>query len=192
MFDGRPEEFAVAVADPTSWELEAWLSCLPANLGNVGLVEEAVALGDALAVLDPVNAAMYAGDVASVLAEAGRMAEAEARFAAALETYPDDEWVRIEVARTFVAAGDLDGAERHLRDAVTVSRRATDPYKTDDASEELAAFLEQHGRQEQKDRQAGPISVGLRTLRTRPTGRVLRAYARLLCDCYPERSGRPG
>ena len=77
---GRPEAFAeLMVADVLS---DVWLIELPMALAAAGLVDEAVAVGDALAELDQDNSAMFASDVAVILAEAGRRKQALARVEA--------------------------------------------------------------------------------------------------------------
>ena len=71
---GKPEAFAeLMIADVLS---DVWLIELPMALAWRGLVDQAVKVGDALAELDQDNEAMFANDVAVILAEAGRGDEA--------------------------------------------------------------------------------------------------------------------
>lgn len=71
---GEPEQVAELMAyDYLSVE---WMVELPMALASGGLVDEAIAVGDAFAALDPSNEDMFASDVALILAEAGRGAEA--------------------------------------------------------------------------------------------------------------------
>lgn len=58
-------------------------------LSSAGLVDEAVAIGDAIAELDKESSAMYANDVAVICAQAGRVEQALERVEANLGRFPD-------------------------------------------------------------------------------------------------------
>lgn len=84
---GRPDDAAAFLAferlDP------GWLVELPMALSSAGLVDEAVAIGDAIAELDKESSAMYANDVAVICAQAGRVEQALERVEANLGRFPD-------------------------------------------------------------------------------------------------------
>jgi FAD/FMN-containing dehydrogenase len=145
---GRPEAFAeLMVADVLS---DAWLIELPMALAAGGLVDQAVAVGDALAELDQDNSAMFAGDVAVILAEAGRRQEALARVEQNLSRFPDDVWTHIHAGDVHLALTDHASAERAFRDAITVARSQGDASGIADANERLSRLLQdQPGRKQE-------------------------------------------
>ena len=90
---------------------DVWLIELPMALAWRGLVDEAVKVGDALAELDQDNEAMFANDVAAILAEAGRGDEALRRVEQNLHRFPDDLWTQIHAGDVHLALSDRS---RHL------------------------------------------------------------------------------
>ena len=75
-------------------------------------MDQAVGVGDALAELDPDNQAMFANDVAVILAEAGRGQQALARVEQNLRRFPDDPWTQIHAGDVRLAPSDHAGAEQ--------------------------------------------------------------------------------
>ena len=142
----RPEAFAeLMVADVLS---DVWLIELPMALAAAGLVDQAVAVGDALAELDQDNSAMFASDVAVILAEAGRRQQALARVEQNLLRFPDDVWTHIHAGDVHLALTDQSSAERAFRDAITIARAQGDASGIGDANERLARLLgDQPGRE---------------------------------------------
>ena len=143
---GRPEAFAeLMVADVLSDE---WLIELPMALAAGGLVDQAVAVGDALAELDQDNSAMFASDVAVILAEAGRRQQALARVEQNLSRFPDDVWTHVHAGDVHLALSDPVRAEQAFRDALAMARAREDPQGIADANERLTRLLQdQPGRE---------------------------------------------
>ena len=145
---GEPEVFAeLMVADVLSDE---WLIELPMALAAGGLVDQAVAVGDALAELDQDNSAMFASDVAVILAEAGRRQQALARVEQNLSKFPDDVWTHIHAGDVHLALTDHASAERAFRDAITVARSQGDASGIADANERLGRLLQDQPGREQE------------------------------------------
>ncbi len=112
---GRPERFEELLQSERL--SPSWLLELPLALAAGGLVDEAVAVGDAYATLDASDGATFARDVAVILAEAGRGDDALPRVDALLRRAPDDVWAH-------VGAGDVRAALRDAREAERAYRRA--------------------------------------------------------------------
>jgi hypothetical protein len=147
---GKPEVFAeLMIGDSLS---DVWLLELPWALARHGLVDEAVKVGDALAELDPDNQAMFANDVAVILAEAGRGQQALARVEQNLRRFPDDLWTQIHAGDVRLALSDHAGAEQAFRDALTQARAQGDASGIADANERLGRLLaEQPGREHEAE-----------------------------------------
>jgi hypothetical protein len=147
---GRPEVFAeLMIGDSLS---DVWLIELPWELARHGLVDEAARVGDALAELDPDNQAMFANDVAVILAEAGRSEQALARVQQNLRRFPDDLWTQIHAGDVYLALSDHAGAEQAFRDALTRARAQGDASGVADANDRLGRLLaEQPGRKQEAD-----------------------------------------
>jgi tetratricopeptide (TPR) repeat protein len=145
---GRPEEFAeLMITDGIS---DTWLIELPWALARRGLVDDAVKVGDALAGLDQDNRAMFANDVAAILAEKGRGDEALARVEQNLRRFPEDLWTQIHAGDVHLALSDLERAEQAFRDALAMARADRDPSGIADANERLVRLLAgQPGREQE-------------------------------------------
>lgn len=144
---GQPEMFAeLMIGDLLS---DVWLIELPMVLGHAGLVEEAARVGDALAELDQDNSAMFASDVAVILAEAGRREEALARVEQNLRRFPEDLWTQIHAGDVHLALSDRAAAEQAFRAALAKARSHGDASGVADANERLVRLLgEQPGREQ--------------------------------------------
>jgi len=144
----RPEAFAeLMVADVLS---DVWLIELPMALAAGGLVDEAVAVGDALAELDQDNSAMFASDVAVILAEAGRQKQALARVEENLRRSPDDLWTQIHAGDVHLALSNPVRAEQEFRDALATARAREDAQGIADANERLSRLLQDQPAREQE------------------------------------------
>jgi len=147
---GRPEEFAELMIG--AMVSDTWLIELPWALARRGLVDDAVKVGDALAGLDQDNQAMFANDVAEILAEAGRGDEALARVEQNLRRFPDDLWTQIHAGDVHVALSDRARAEQAFRHALAMARADGDASGIADANERLVRLLgEQPGREQEAD-----------------------------------------
>ena len=136
---GKPEVFAeLMTADGIS---DVWLIELPMALAWRGLVDEAVKVGDALAELDQDNEAMFANDVAVILAEAGRGDEALRRVEQNLRRFPDDLWTQIHAGDVHLALSDRSRAEQAFRDALAMARAHGGASGIADANERLVRLL---------------------------------------------------
>ncbi len=145
----RHEAFAELMAsDALS---EDWLMALPMGLAFRGFVGEAVSVGDALSELDQDNSAMFANDVAVILAEAGRADEALARVDQNLRRFPEDLWTRIHTGDVNLALSDPASAEQAFRDALVLATSRGDASGIADANERLARLL---GQQPGREREA--------------------------------------
>jgi len=135
----RPDD-AAAFLD-SDWVSPDWLVELPMALSAAGLVDEAVAVGDALAELDHESSAMYANDVAVILAEAGRAEQALQRIEANVRRFPADVWTRIHVGDVHVALSDPERAEAAFREALAIAHAHGDAYGVAGAEERLSGLL---------------------------------------------------
>jgi tetratricopeptide (TPR) repeat protein len=138
-FKGRPADLAMALGQEPSLAgmLPDWLRSLVFDLGRAGLGAEAAEVGDAIGRVDPDLRASLAADVAVALAEAGLADEARARIAANLTTWPGDFWVRLHAGDALAVLGDLDGAEAHFTEALTMADDADDFEARSDAADRL-------------------------------------------------------
>ena len=143
---GAPEQFEALVASghvPPDWMIE-----LPLALAGAGLVEEAVAVGDAFAALEPASADLFAADVALILAQAGRAAEALRRVEENVARFPTDVWTQIRSAAVHAELSDPQRAEASLRVALVLARSRGDADDLASVWQRLAALLaEQPGRE---------------------------------------------
>lgn len=147
-FRGQPERFGEWIEEDDSWAVNDWLMNLPFALGRAGLTGLLGEVGDALAQLDPLNAAMYASDVAVVFAEAGQSGEALARAEANVRAWPDNLWARIHFGDVYARLSDPARAEEQYRHAVEMAREGGDPTDVDGAYERLVELLSgQPGRE---------------------------------------------
>lgn len=145
---GEPEQVAELMAyDYLSVE---WMVELPMALASGGLVDEAIAVGDAFAALDPSNEDMFASDVALILAEAGRGAEALRRVDDHVAARPGSAWTHIRAAAVHAELGDPTQAEAALRTALVLARSRGDADDVATVWLRLGALLdEQPGREDE-------------------------------------------
>jgi len=145
---GKPEVFAELMS--VDGIGNTWLIELPMALAWRGLVDEAVRVGDALAALDQDNRAMFANDVAVILAEAGRGEQALQRIEQNQRRFPDDLWTQIHAGDVHLALSDRSRAEQAFRDALAMARAHGDASGIADANERLVRLLAgQPGREQE-------------------------------------------
>jgi hypothetical protein len=145
---GKPEVFASLMS--VDGIGDTWLIELPMALASRGLVDDAVRVGDALAGLDQDNGAMFANDVAAILAEAGRGELALQRVEQNLRRFPDDVWTQIHAGDVHLTLSDRSRAEQAFRDALAMARANGDASGIADANERLVRLLAgQPGREQE-------------------------------------------
>jgi tetratricopeptide (TPR) repeat protein len=129
-------------------DLGGWLLDLPFALAGKGKVDEAVGLSRAFAPL--MERENLLGDLAFILAKAGRRDEAIHQVKANLEAFPDDVWVVIKGGDALDASGDRAGAEDLYRRAYSM----TDPtgYDREGVMDRLLPLLEETGKKEEAER----------------------------------------
>ena len=159
-FTGRPAELAVALGEEPEQggRLPDWLINLVLNLGRAGLGAEAAEVGDALARVAPDQRAIFDGDVAVALAEAGHRTQATARITENLTRWPDDFWIRLHAGDALAILGDVDGAETHFRAALALAEQANDLELRYDATERLSRLQEPSDRLRQTRRPRRKLS----------------------------------
>ena len=138
-FPGRANDLAVALGEEPGHAdlLPDWLVNLVADLGRAGLVAEAVAVGDALATVDPGLGGMLAGEVAVALARAGLADQALAKIEENVTRWPDDCWIRIHAGDALLALGDPARAATHYQTAADLAEQGDDVETRSDAIRRL-------------------------------------------------------
>lgn len=136
---GRPDDAADLLSSdrlPRDWLIE-----LPMALSSAGLVDEAVAVGDALSELDQRSSAMYASDVAVILAWAGRAEQALQRVEMNLRRFPMDTWTNVHAGDVHLALSDRQRAEVAFGEALTIARAHGDAGDVLGAEQRLSELL---------------------------------------------------
>jgi tetratricopeptide (TPR) repeat protein len=156
-FPNRPNDFAVALGEEPDLAgfLPDWLVNLVADLGRAGLAAEAVAVGDALAAVDPGLGSMLDGDVAVALARAGLVDQALAKIEENVTRLPDDCWIRIHAGDALLALGDPVGAATHYQTAVDLAEQDDEVEARYDAIRRLQR-VERLNRPERRDSKPEP------------------------------------
>lgn len=147
--DGIPdnqlfEDIAMSVeADVMGWIVE-----LPLALhDHGGTVDEAVEIGTLFAdIHSPEN---FLGDVAVILAEAGRREEAFERISRNLERFHDDAWVIIKAGQAYQTLKETDRALVLYRRAYGMTSPLS--YDRDGVLERLVPLLKELGRDAEAD-----------------------------------------
>jgi len=136
----RPRFFAL-----DDWLLERSLSVrlldLPLALAHVGEHERAAAVARALVFVDR---ELMQGDLAIVLAKAGRREEALAQLATSLEQAEDTVLVEAKAGETHRALGDLPAAEAYFRRSLAEAKTSSDRLQ---ALIRVASCLLEQGRE---------------------------------------------
>jgi tetratricopeptide (TPR) repeat protein len=154
------------------WLLQRSLSVrlldLPIELSHVGEFERGIALARALVFVDR---ELMLGDLAIVLAKAGRREEALAQVALSLDSAEDAALVEAKAGETYRALGDLPAAEAYFRRSLV---EAKTPNERMQALIRIAGCLIDQGRNAEAneimqqtrkldgelDAQANPTAVG--------------------------------
>ena len=85
-----------------------------------------MAVGEALARVDPTLRSMLDGDVAVALARAGRADQALAQVAGSLARWPRDISILMDAGEALLVLGDREGARTHFRAAVDLAEELDD------------------------------------------------------------------
>jgi tetratricopeptide (TPR) repeat protein len=96
---------------------------LPMSLSLVGDVERALSLSRAMAFIDP---ELLHGDIAIILARAGRREEALAQVDENLDRARDAALVEAKAGDVYRALGDVPAAEAYYRRSLTVAKTSSD------------------------------------------------------------------
>lgn len=113
---------------------------LPLGLVSVGEFDRALAVARAFAFVAPES---FDGDIAIILAEAGKREEALAQLASNAEEFPDSFVTVLKAGAAYEALGDGPAAEASYRKASTL---AEEEDEKEEALNQLAGFLEDAGR----------------------------------------------
>jgi hypothetical protein len=138
-FPGRPDDFGSALAEnrDQAGRLPNWPVTLIRDLGRAGQGTEAVALSEALAVVDPARHSFFAGKAAVALAETGLADDARTKIAENTERWPDDLRTRMLAGDALAIPGDAEASLAHFQAAMSMAQQATD-YK---ASRDLSTRI---------------------------------------------------
>lgn len=131
--------------DQFPYELGDWLLQLPFDLASDGNVDEATEISRAFSSL--FERENFLGDLAYILADAGRKDEALKQVEANLKEYPNDIWVVIKCGDALYSLEDKEGAEDLYREAYTMT--SAPGYDRDGVMERFIPLLEEMGRGEE-------------------------------------------
>ena len=107
--DGIPKQLFEDIAMSMDADVMGWIVELPFALADhASMADEAVEIGNLFAaVYSPDN---FFGDMAAILAEAGRREEALERIARNLQVFPDDAWIIIKAGQAYQTLKEMDKA----------------------------------------------------------------------------------
>ena len=130
-------------ADVTGWIVE-----LPCALwDHRGMVDEAVDICNLFSeVYSPEN---FLGDMAAILAEAGRRQEAFDRISKNLEKFPDDAWIIIKAGQAYQTLKETEKAIELYNRAYGMTSSLS--YDRDGVLERLVPLLRESGRDAEAD-----------------------------------------
>lgn len=147
--DGNPDrQLFDDIAMSMDADVMGWIVELPFALSDRGgMVDEAVEVGNLFAhVHSPDN---FFGDMASILAEAGRREEAFDRISRNLERFPDDAWVIIKAAQAYQTLKETDKALELYNRAYGMTSPLS--YDREGVLERLVPLLRELGREAEAD-----------------------------------------
>jgi hypothetical protein len=138
-FTAHPDDFASAMAENRDQadRFPRWPVTLIRDLGRAGHGAEAVALGEALAGVDPARRAQFSGEAAVALAEAGLADQARTKIAENAERWPDDVRAQILAADALTILGDTEAALARLDAALPLAGQAKDYKAITDVSKRM-------------------------------------------------------
>lgn len=162
-FPGRAHDFAVALGEESDRAglLPDWLVNLVLDLGRAGLGAEAVAVGEALARVDPTLRSMLDGDVAVALARAGMADQALGQVAGNLARWPRDISILMDAGEALLVLGDREGARTRFRAAVDLAEELDDF----EARAEAIGRLDRLDRLDRPERRGAKPEPGARPAR---------------------------
>jgi tetratricopeptide (TPR) repeat protein len=148
-FPGNARDFGIALGEDPDRALgfPDWLANLVADLGRAGLPDDAIAVGNALARVDPGAVPVIESDIAEALARADWADEARARTELNLTRWPDDTTVRMRAGECLAILGDLDGAAVQFEAALELADAADDFEARADAAGELRRIERRRARE---------------------------------------------
>lgn len=138
------EDIAMSMdADVMGWTME-----LPFALADhASMVDEAVEIGNLFAAVhSPDN---FFGDMAAILAEAGRREEACERITRNLQAFPDDAWIIIKAGQAYQTLKEMDKAIELYNRAYGMTSPLS--YDRDGVLERLVPLLRELGREAEAD-----------------------------------------
>ncbi|HSB32690.1 MAG TPA: SEC-C metal-binding domain-containing protein [Candidatus Sulfobium mesophilum] len=147
--DGVPD---AKLFDDIAMDMDAdvmdWIVELPFALSDhAGMVDGAVEICSLFAeVHSPDN---FFGDMAAILAEAGRREEAFDRISKNLERFPDDAWIVIKAGQAYQTLKEMDKALELYTRAYDMTSPLT--YDRDGVLERLVPLLRELGRDKEAD-----------------------------------------
>jgi tetratricopeptide (TPR) repeat protein len=140
---------------------------LPLSLALVDETETALVLARAMVFIDP---ELLQGDIAVILARAGRRDEAIAQINANLESARDEALVEAKAGDAYRALGDTPAAEAYYRRSLSVARTSSDRLHallrlvtclTDSGRDAEANVLMLQARQERGEADAPPAAASV-------------------------------
>jgi tetratricopeptide (TPR) repeat protein len=147
--DGSPDSNLFEdMAMSMDFDVMGWIVNLPFALNDHGgMADEAVEIGNLFAeVHSPDN---FLGDMAVILAEAGRREEAFDRISRNLERFHDDAWVIIKAGDAFRVLKETDKAVELYKRAYGMTSPLS--YDRDGVLERLVPLLKELGRDAEAD-----------------------------------------
>ena len=143
--DGVPDgKFFEDIAMDIDADVMGWIVELPfALFDHGGMVDEAVEICNLFAEIhSPEN---FFGDMAVILAEAGRREEAFERISKNLERFPDDAWIIIKAGQAYQTLKETDKALELYNRAYDMTSPLS--YDRDGVLERLVPLLRELGRE---------------------------------------------
>ena len=147
--DGVPDgKLFEDIAMDIDADVMGWIVELPfALFDHGGMVDEAVEICNLFAEIhSPEN---FLGDMAAILAEAGRREEAFDRISKNLERFPDDAWIIIKAGQAYQTLKETDKALELYNRAYKMTSPLT--YDRDGVLERLVPLLRELGRDDEAD-----------------------------------------
>jgi len=147
--DGVPDsQLFDDIAMAMDADVMGWIVELPFALADrASMVDEAVEIGNLFsAVHSPDN---FFGDMAAILAEAGRREEAFERIARNLQMFPDDAWIIIKAGQAYQTLKETDKAIELYNRAYSMTSPLS--YDRDGVLERLVPLLREIGREAEAD-----------------------------------------
>ena len=143
--DGSPDsQLFEDIAMSMDADVRGWIVEIPFALADhASMVDEAVEIGNLFAELhSPDN---FFGDIAVILAEAGRREEAFERISKNLERFHDDAWIIIKAGQAYQILKETDKAIEFYKRAYGMTSPLS--YDRDGVLERLVPLLRELGRE---------------------------------------------